>query len=92
MFIMSKIFIGKDLIKKCQEIHQKSRDAQSCLKWKIRFTKNGKFGQCEYPTLRLALSKLKPQFKNLHGPKESMYFKLQNHVNNSSIGSKLREL
>ena len=50
------------------------------------------FGQFETPSLELAFFKMEPQFKNPPGPKESMYFKLQNHGKNSSIGSKLREL
>ena len=92
MFIMSNIFIGKDLIKTCQEIHQKSRNVQSCQKWKFRFTKKGKFWQLEASSLELGHLKLRLQIKIPFAPKERSYSQLQNQVKNSSIGSKLREL
>ena len=92
MFIMSIIFIGKDLIKKCQEIHQKSRNVQSCQKWKFRFTKNGKSCYFGHPTLELVHLKLKTQIKIPQGQIERSYSQLQIHNKNSHIGSKLREL
>ena len=73
MFLMSNIFNGENLIKKFQEIHQKSRNVQTYLKWKFRVFLLWQVLTLETPTWELDFFKSKPQFKNLLWAFESSY-------------------
>ena len=92
MFLMSRMFIGENLIKKIPKDSSKIKKCANLPKIEFRVSLFGRFWQVEEPTLELSFFRIMLQFKYPQGPFESSYSQLYTHTKNSSFGSKLKEI